>query len=315
MGVHDYLKGEIVSSDSAIGEVENWDAKLGELRVSASEDFKLEEVITGRTSETQGIASSITTYESDLITNAWSMRTDGWETDSGVLNYNMQRIQDSFYYQNFSYSLRSAVQYEKWNDVVSSLNHTLGHLKFSDMQVDSLNDNSMVVGLTTLSTSYEVVSDLYGIGNVNCFYDFDLVTENSKTVHGKTISDEVIFSSRILMDYDESVGNRVLSIDDVSGSFNHRPRATRYSVANQFDLSTTRSRKTFHYIQDKRFTGQRQLLVTTVIHDYMFGYLNQYGNGGNVYDLGAFDFAITGGKGQLRFYPRNYKVNDYLLII
>jgi len=313
LGVHDYLKGEIVSSNSAIGEVENWDAKLGELRVSASEDFKIDEVIIGRTSETQGVASSITTYESDIITNVSSERTDGWETDSGVLNYNMQRIQDSFYYQNFSYSLRSKVQYETWDDVVSSLNHAIGHIKFSDMQVDSLNDNSMTVGLTTESTSYEVVSDLYGIGNVNCFHDFDLVRENSKNVQGKVVSDEIIFDSRVLMDYDESIGNRVLSIDDVSGSFNHRPRATQYSIANEFDLSTTRSRKTFHYIQDKRFTGQRQLLVSTVIHDYMFGYLNVYGNGGNVYDIGSFDFAIAGGKGQLRFYPRNYKVNDYHL--
>ena len=78
-----------------------------------------------------------------------------------------------------------------------------------------------------------------------------------------------------------------------------------------FELSTTRARKSFHYIMDKRFTGERQLMVTNVIHDNMFGYLSQYGNGGNVYDLGSFDFAIVGEKGQLRFYPRNYKVNDF----
>ena len=51
------------------------------MRVSASEDFKIDEVIIGRTSETQGVASSITTYESDIITNVSSERTDGWETE------------------------------------------------------------------------------------------------------------------------------------------------------------------------------------------------------------------------------------------
>mgnify|MGYP007000154124 len=34
-------------------------------------------------------------------------------------------------------------------------------------------------------------------------------------------------------------------------------------------------------------------------------------DGGSVYDIGSFDFAIAGGNGQLRFYPRNYKVNDF----
>ena len=143
----------------------------------------------------------------------------------------------------------------------------------------------MSVGLTTETSSYEIVNDLYGIGNLNCVHDFDLVTENSKNVGNDIVSDEIIFASRILTDYDESVGNRVLSIDDVSGSFNHRPRATQYSVANEFDLATTRARKSFHFIMDKRFTSERQLMITSVIHDNTFGYLNQYGNGGNVYNL------------------------------
>ena len=311
LGIHDYLKGETVQSNSAIGTVENWDSKLGELRVSANEDFTVDETIRGLSSETLGIASSIRTYDASIKTNIFAKVIKGWETDSGVLNYNMQRIQDSYYYQNFSYSLRSKVAYKTWNDVVSALNHTTGHIKFSDLQLDSINDNIMSVGLTTETTSYEIVNDLYGIGNLNCVHDFDLVRENSKNVGNDVVSDEIIFASRILTDYDESVGNRVLSIDDVSGSFNHRPRADQFSVANEFDLSTTRARKSFHYIMDKRFTGERQLTVTNLIHDNIFGYLSQYGNGGSVYDIGSFDFAIAGEKGQLRFYPRNYKVNDF----
>ena len=50
----------------------------------------------------------------------------------------------------------------------------------------------------------------------NCVYGFDLATENSLTQGSKLISDEIVFSNRILTDYFESVGNRVLSIDDFS---------------------------------------------------------------------------------------------------
>ena len=94
------------------------------------------------------------TYESDVKLGSYSKVEKGWQTDSGVANYNMQRIQDSLYYQNFSYSLRSRVSMDKWDDAVSTLSHSLGYLKFSDMQLDSINENSMQVGLSTDITSY-----------------------------------------------------------------------------------------------------------------------------------------------------------------
>ena len=310
-----YLKGETVTSGSKIGKVEDWDSKLGLLKISSGDDFKLDDLIIGQASEVQGFASSITTYESSFNLGPFSKVESGWETDSGVLNYNLQRIQDSLYYQNFSYSLRSKVSYETWNDVVSALNHTLGHVKFSDMQVDSLNDNSMTVGLSTEVTSYEVVSHLVGHGNLNTVHDFDLVTENSLTgSSGRVISNEIIFSSRILMDYDESVGNRVLSIDDIASEFNSNPRSTPFSIAAEFELSTTRSIKYFTYVKDRRFVGHRQLQVIDLVHNNSDGYLNQYGRIETVYNLGDFDFNILGTTGRLLWYPRDYKVNDYDLI-
>ena len=42
-------------------------------------------------------------------------------------------IQDGDYYQKFSYSLRSKVPLQNWEDVVSALNHTAGFKKFSDL--------------------------------------------------------------------------------------------------------------------------------------------------------------------------------------
>ena len=95
------------------------------------------------------IASSITTFESYLNYAASSKVVRGWQNDSGELNYNLQRVQDNFYYQRFSYSLKSEVPYDTWNDVVSATNHTLGYKKFSDYQLESTNAQSMKVGLST----------------------------------------------------------------------------------------------------------------------------------------------------------------------
>ena len=101
---------------------------------------------------------------------------------------------DNFYYQNFSYSLKSSVPFETWNEPVSSLNHTLGFKKFSDYQLETTNSNSMTVGLSTALTNFSVVNDLQGFASVNCFYDFDLATENNLNLNSKVVSDEIVFS-------------------------------------------------------------------------------------------------------------------------
>ena len=44
-------------------------------------------------------------------------------------------------------------------------------------------------------------------------------------------------------DYSESVGNRVVSIDDFSGTFNSNPRATRFSTVNTWTLADRRALK------------------------------------------------------------------------
>ena len=52
-------------------------------------------------------------------------------------------------------------------------------------------------------------------------------------------------------------------------------------------------------------------MIVDLIHDGTFGYINQYAKIDNVYDLGSFDFQISGTEGQVLFYPTRYKKNDY----
>ena len=85
--------------------------------------------------------------------------------------------------------------------------------------------------------------------------------ENSLTINSNTISNEVIFANRIITDFSESVGNRVLSVDDVSNTFNSKPRPTTFSVIDNFDVRDKRAIKYITYVKDRRFTQQRQLLA------------------------------------------------------
>ena len=313
-----FFAGEEVESETvngtSSGVVESWDQRNGVLRVTSSDTFVVGVSIQGQSSKTSGTPLSVTTYDSNFGYDALSKVEKGWQTSSGFINDNQQRVQDSYYYQNFSYSLRSKIDFDTWNDVVSSLNHTLGFKKFSDYQLESsigLDNQGLVVGLTTDTGSYEIISDLQNIVDINCRYGYASVKENALTIDTQLASNEVIFDRGELTDYFESFGNRVLSIDDLQPQFNSVPRSTKFSVVTTFPISTSRTLKFFTYVRDRRYVGERQLMVVDIVHDTTFAYINQYGRLETVYDMGTFDFVISGSEGQLLFYPTKTEVNNF----
>lgn len=316
--VNDYLKGEVIKTENSgeIGFVGNWDPNNLLLRLNTNTNPKVGDILEGKSSFTKGVIKQISSFESDYKIDYYSIVRNGWETEIGFLSNNLQRIQDNDYYQNFSYSLKSRVDYDTWNDAVSSLNHTVGYKKFSDLQMESLvpqrDSRRMIVGIPTNVPSIEITTDLTGYASLNCVYNFDLASENALNSGSGVFSDEITFANRILTDYTESVGNRVLIIDDISNQFNSSPRPTQYSEVARFYLDQARCKKYITYVQDKRFTGERQLMLVTLLYDNEGdAFLNQYGRIETQEDLGSFDFNIQGSEGVLFFYPNKYTVNDY----
>ena len=305
----DYSIGEVVKSENASGIVEGWDPKTLSLRVSSDDNFAVGSIIEGTSSKVLGVANSIKAYESYANFESMSKTTLGWLDDKGVLNSDLQRIQDSYYYQNFAYSIKSKVPYDTWNETVSTLNHTLGFRKFADLQMESSNDNNGSVRANT--SSFDQVTNLDGFASLHCVHDFDLVTETNRTQTSGLISNEIVFSNRILIDFFESVGNRVLSIDNFQSQFNSNPRPTEFSIVDTFGATEFRTRKFITYVRDKRFTAQRQMMLVNVMHDDIFGYINQYARVETAYDQGSFDLSFSGTDANLTFYPTKFSVNDY----
>ena len=312
---NNFNTGEVVVSGSNSGVVENWNVNTETLIVSSKDTFESGNYIQGLTSKTLGITSTVTSFDSTFNLGSFSKVSKGTTRETGFLNDNLQRMQDSDYYQNFSYSIKSKIPYDNWNDVVSTLNHSVGFKKFGDLQMESKlpsgSEKSLRVGLSTEFTSFEVTTDLIGVGNLNTFYDFDLVKENSLNNNSRIISNEITFANKVLSDYFESVGNRVLSIDDVSPQFNSNPRPSKFSEVHRFFLSDYRAIKYISYVRDKRYIDRRQIMLVNLLHNNTFGYLNQYGRVESLYDLGSFDFSIEGSEGLVLFYPIEFSVNDY----
>jgi hypothetical protein len=309
---NNFYKGETVYSSTASGNVENWDSDNQYLKVSTVNDFEVGQTIKGKTSGSVGIINEIINFESDYKIDAYSQVRKGWNRETGFLNNDFQRVHDNDYYQYFSYELKSQTDLNTWDNAVSTLNHTAGFKRFGNLVIESNPINS---GISTDQNQGDLIgiSDLSSVVSLNCVYDFDLARENNINIDGIIKSDEVIFNSAVIQDYIESIGNRVLMIDNISDEFNSNPRPTAFSVIDSFVLDDFRFKKYIALVGDKKNSQESELSLISLIHDNSTGFLNQYGSIPTKNVLGFFDFSVSGTDGNLLYYPIKSKINNYYI--
>jgi len=222
-----YIVGEKVESNGSVGIVNNWNPKTNYIKIQTTQKFDSNSILVGKSSGSLGKIQEILDLDGFYEIDYYSIQNKGWKTQTGFLNVNSQRVHDNDYYQYFSYSIKSRVSIDKWEGTVNSLNHTSGFKKFGDLSVES--ETPEKVGMSTDQNfgNFTGVSDLNTIIDLETTYDFDLASEeNVFILNSQTATDEITLNSTILQDYSQSVGNRVLVIDDISGEFNTNRKST-----------------------------------------------------------------------------------------
>ena len=110
-------------------------------------------------------------------------REKGWQKDTGKPSNDFQKLQDSDYYQNFSYSIQSEVQEKNFTDAVDSIVHPSGYKNFSDLVIKSTPTSGVGRSTTLIARSPQQSTDLkVDIDNVQSFFvknDFDFATETT----------------------------------------------------------------------------------------------------------------------------------------
>ena len=310
---NDFFKGEPLTSPSSSGSANSWNPRLGYLKASATNAFKVGENVVGSSSKSVAKITAVNLFNSFYNIDDSSVVKKGWLNEVGFISNNLQRLHDNDYYQYFSYALKSKVEYAKWDNAVSSLNHTAGFKKFSDLIVESKDPDDVGISTNQNEGTFTGIADFISEVDLNCVNDFDLATELTLNVDSTIASNEIVFNSRTLQNYIESVGNRVLIIDDLSKEFNDLPRVERFNSVDLFNIDDARTKKYFALIDDVRYTEEKQLSIITIVRDQNgIAYLNEYGDITTTADnLGTFEFNILGSEGQLLFYPTKYQLNDY----
>ena len=306
---NNYLKDENVIWDEYIGNVDFWDESTDILKVKTQYDLPLGTLVVGSSSQTRGVVTKKLNFEAEITTGAGTTINYSWSRNTGFLNDTLQRIPNNEYYQRFSYSLKSEIPFKTWDSTVGSLNHTAGFKKYSDLQVLSESDDTNLV-VSSVDSEVSFLVDIVGEGDLNCYYDFDSVKEDINYVNGSLVSNNIIFDNVILSDYFQSIGNRVLSIDDISDQFNSNERSEQYASVSEFDVKT-KFNKTLHFIKDTQFTDERQFQISTVIQDDDFIYMQSYGTLNTFPYLGYME-ASTGAQGwNFDWYPVKFEFNNY----
>ena len=308
-----YIAGELIYGETSgsIGEVHSWNASNEIVKSFGPYDFTVGELIRGQQSGTVSRISEIYKSEMYYKVGAAAEVTTGWLNEKGFLNNNLQIIQDSFYWQKFSYAIQSNISENVWESSVESLNHLAGWKRFSDHTIESNSLSFIGINTSQDGGNFISIADLSETIDLNCFFDFDIVLDETTLIGSRRVSTGLVFNSRDLQDYEKSIGNRVLIIDDISDQFNNTPRPDPFSVIDTFKLNNVRSRKFLVYARDKRFTAERQIYLVTTIHNGTNAYVNQYGRVESVEALGSFDIDIREDEGRLLFFPNKFRINDY----
>ena len=192
-----------------------WDVSSKTLKIiNVDGNFVDNNGIRGSIGNYKSSIDSVYSFDFDLNVNSIVRKDKNWNTDKGKLNFDNQRIQDNDYYQRFSYSIKGEIDYNTWKESVNSLTHVSGFKNFSNLEILNGIGKTSIVKSSPSEISLNV--EIESTSSVNDRFYYDLVSENTDD---STLSKIVKFSSKVITKYNESLSNKVLTIDDISSKF------------------------------------------------------------------------------------------------
>ena len=226
-----YLSKEKVTGPtfSGVAMEGGWDNDLNQLRVGKSfGQLRVGDKLTGESSKVIGTVEYFSIFNLSSTLGISRDKVGELDKSVGILNDFQQRISDNFYYQKFSYSIKSQLSYDRWKEPVRSLVHPSGFKEFSDFEfITQPTTQEVSVGIAKSADLKPIVVDstsslLVNIDQEVSFNDrvgFNMVYEEDLLPDGSTqkiyMDGGIPIKSFIL-----SKTNKVIKIDDISDQFN-----------------------------------------------------------------------------------------------
>ena len=127
-----------VNNKSVVGTVVDYNSVNQTLRVSGVVGtFEVGKQVTGRLTGAEATPSTVNTPDITSIISAVTNISGFFSDDLGKLSTSSQKIQDSYFYQDFSYVIRSQIPVSDWREIIKDSTHPAGFLVFGEVIVDS----------------------------------------------------------------------------------------------------------------------------------------------------------------------------------
>ena len=216
-----FLEGELVyqgdslENATATGYVstnEGWQVGPRIIKiVDYTGDFESGEKVTGVISKSSGTISSLNIAKGVLDVGSITKTTGQFIDDVGKPSEIIQKIQDSYYYQDFSYAIKSAVSISEWKDILIKNVHPASFKVFGEL---NLNEYGFVPNKETafqLTKSVELAREAT-VPNIQSF----ALVEPVYTAFNNT---EVLFRQKRLTSSENILTSTVQRLDDISYLF------------------------------------------------------------------------------------------------
>ena len=208
-------QGESLAAATATGYVSTnagWQIGPRVLKiVDYSGEFSTGQRITGVISKSSGIMSDIKVAKGVLEIGSVTKTTGQFIDDVGKPSEIIQKIQDSYYYQDFSYAVKSAVSIGEWKEILIKNVHPASFKVFGELD---LNDYGFIPNKETsfqLTKSVELARDAI-VPNIQ---NFALV----EPVYSEFNNTEVLFRQKRLTSSENILTSVVQRLDDISNQF------------------------------------------------------------------------------------------------
>jgi len=188
-------------------------------------NFVVGEKVTGEVSKASGIIDNLSIAKGVLNIDSLTQTPGRFIDDVGKPSEIIQKIQDSFFYQNFSYVISSEIPITKWKKQMLDNNHPAGFKMFGQLQLTGGKD----VSGRRVGTEFIKQVNINEYSNVNQITSFG-AAEPVYTDYNNT---EVLFRNRRLTSSEEILTSIVKKIDDISGDFDGVAKAFPITVEGE----------------------------------------------------------------------------------
>lgn len=170
------------------------------------------ERVTGQVSRASGLIDNLSIARGTLNIASLTTTPGQFIDDVGKPSEIVQKIQDSYFYQNFSYVIKSQTPINEWRKSILETNHPVGFNMFGELAISGGKDIS----------GRKVISDLVKEVNISSYTNINQITSfaNAQPIYTEFNNTEVLFRRKRLTNSEEILTSIVKKVDDISADFN-----------------------------------------------------------------------------------------------